>query len=161
MAVKTFTRPTSLDGKLATVPEYGSMPQGNGSPEPTRSAEAAMGVTQSYSKDDKAPIRHRNGQSKPGITFAAQDRLPNLPIPELESSLTKYLNALTPLQSAKEHQDTEAAIKDFLRIDGPKLQEKLKDYAKGRANYIEQFCKLRHAYHSQQVIDNRQGTIHI
>ena len=141
MAVKTFTRPTSLDGKLASVPEYGTMPSSNGSAEPTRSAEAAKGVTESFSKDDKAPIAQRNGLSKPGITFAAQDRLPKLPIPELESSLKKYLSALNPLQSAKEHRDTEAAIKDFLRSDGVKLQDKLKEYAKGRANYIEQFCE--------------------
>ena len=141
MAVKTFTRPTSLDGKLATVPENGSMPESNGaSIAPTRSAEAAKDVTQSFSKDDKAPISHKNGNSKPGITFAAQDRLPKLPIPDLDSSLKKYVGALTPLQSAKEHRDTEAAVKEFLRSDGPKLQEKLKEYAKGRSNYIEQFC---------------------
>jgi carnitine O-acetyltransferase len=142
MAVKLFTRPTSLDGKLATVPEYGAMPQqGSGSLEPARSAEAAKHVTEAYSKDEKSPVSTRNGHSKPGITFAAQDRLPTLPIPELDSSLKKYLNALRPLQSAKEFRDTEIAVKEFQRSDGVKLQEKLKEYAKGKANYIEQFCE--------------------
>jgi carnitine O-acetyltransferase len=142
MAVKTFTRPTSLDGKLATVPEQHTMSQTNGSPiKPERSADAAKEVTQTFSKDEKSPIAQQNDKSKPGITFAAQDKLPKLPIPELESSMNKYLSALTPLQSAKEHRDSEAAVKEFLRSDGQKLQEKLKEYASGRANYIEQFCK--------------------
>jgi carnitine O-acetyltransferase len=142
MAVKTFTRPTSLDRKLAAVPEYTTMPsQGNGSPKPNRSAEAANNVTKAYTKDEKSPLSHRNGHSKPGITFAAQERLPKLPIPELESSLKKYVGALMPLQSAKEHRDTENAVQEFLRSDGVRLQEKLKDYAKGKANYIEQFCR--------------------
>ncbi|KIV99044.1 hypothetical protein, variant 1 [Verruconis gallopava] len=139
MAVKLFTRPTSLDGKLATVPENCAMPQGNGPSEQTRFADAAKEVTQTYYQDEKSPLSHRNGNSKAGITFASQDKLPRLPIPELESSLKKYLNALRPLQSAKEHRETEAAVKEFLRTDGPKLQEKLKEYAKGRPNYIEQF----------------------
>merc|ERR1711981_643884 len=121
---------------------------------PTRSAEAAKDVTQSFSKDDKAPIAHKNGHSKPVITFAAQDRLPKLPIPELESSLTKYVAALNPLQSAKEHRETEAAVKEFLRSDGPKLQEKLKEYAKGRANYIEQFWYDSYLNYDNPVVLN-------
>jgi carnitine O-acetyltransferase len=142
MAVKTFTRPTSLDGKLATVPKHHTMSQTNGSTiKPARSADAAKEVTQTFSKDEKSPIAQQNDKSKPGITFAAQDKLPTLPIPELESSMNKYLSALAPLQSAKEHRDSEAAVKEFLRSDGQKLQEKLKEYASGRANYIEQFCK--------------------
>lgn len=150
MAVKTFTRPTSLDGKLASVPENGFMPP----VEPTRSAEAAKDVASSFSKDDKSPISHRNGNSKPGITFAAQDRLPKLPIPDLDSSLNKYLKALTPLQSAKEHRDSEAAVKDFLWSDGAKLQEKLKEYAKGRANYIEQFWYDSYLNYDNPVVLN-------
>lgn len=122
--------------------------------EPTRSAEAAKDVASSFSKDDKSPISHRNGNSKPGITFAAQDRLPKLPIPDLDSSLNKYLKALTPLQSAKEHRDSEAAVKDFLRSDGAKLQEKLKEYAKGRANYIEQFWYDSYLNYDNPVVLN-------
>lgn len=142
MAVKTFTRPTSLDGTLAAVPENDTMSQTNGSAiKPARSAEAAKEVTQAFTKDEKAPIAQRNDKSKPGITFAAQEKLPKLPIPELESSMNKYLGALAPLQSAKEHRDSQAAVKEFLRSDGQKLQEKLKEYASGKANYIEQFCK--------------------
>jgi carnitine O-acetyltransferase len=33
-----------------------------------------------------------------GITFKYQDELPRLPIPDLESTLQKYLTVLKPLQ---------------------------------------------------------------
>jgi len=77
---------------------------------------------------------------KNGITFAHQDKLPKLPIPDLESSCQKYLTALKPLQSPREHAETKHAVEEFLRQDGPELQEKLKQYAAGRTSYIEQFC---------------------
>ena len=76
-----------------------------------------------------------------GMTFAAQDSLPKLPIPDLGSTLDKYLRALKPLQSHREHSDTQQAVQDFLGTDGPDLQEKLKSYAQGKTSYIEQFCK--------------------
>lgn len=76
-----------------------------------------------------------------GITFAAQDKLPKLPIPELESTANKYLEALKPLQSPREHAETKHAVNEFLREEGPDLQEKLKRYAQGKTSYIEQFCK--------------------
>jgi carnitine O-acetyltransferase len=79
-----------------------------------------------------------------GVTFASQDKLPKLPIPDLESSCKKYLASLSPLQSAREHAETEAAVQEFLRAEGPELQEKLKKYATGRSSYIEQFCKFNH-----------------
>lgn len=76
-----------------------------------------------------------------GITFAAQDKLPKLPIPHLASTCDKYLEALKPLQSPRERAETEHAVKDFLSTDGPDLQEKLKKYARGKTSYIEQFCQ--------------------
>lgn len=75
-----------------------------------------------------------------GITFAHQDKLPKLPIPELESTLQKYLAVLRPLQTTREHAETRIAVEEFLRQDGPELQEKLRSYAEGRTSYIEQFC---------------------
>lgn len=77
-----------------------------------------------------------------GITFGAQDKLPKLPIPDLENTLERYLEALKPLQSSREHGDTQQAIDEFLRTDGPELQERLKSYAQSKTSYIEQFCKF-------------------
>lgn len=76
-----------------------------------------------------------------GVTFASQDQLPQLPIPDLESTAQKYLTALKPLQSVREHAETRHAIAEFLKQDGPELQEKLHKYAQSKTSYIEQFCK--------------------
>lgn len=77
-----------------------------------------------------------------GITFAGQESLPKLPIPELASTCKKYLESLKPLQTPREHAETQFAVQEFLNQDGPELQEKLKSYAQGKTSYIEQFCKL-------------------
>ncbi|OLN92220.1 putative mitochondrial carnitine O-acetyltransferase [Colletotrichum chlorophyti] len=74
-----------------------------------------------------------------GVTFAGQDKLKHLPIPELEATAEKYLTALKPLQSAREHAETRHAVQEFLKHDGPQLQEKLKAYASDKSSYIEQF----------------------
>ena len=86
---------------------------------------------------ESTPDRARR---KPGITFAAQDRLPKLPIPELEDTCRQYVESLRLLQSEREHEDTAAAVQDFLRAEGPVLQERLRKYSTGKSSYIEQFC---------------------
>jgi carnitine O-acetyltransferase len=78
-----------------------------------------------------------------GLTFANQDSLPKLPIPDLEDTCRKHLEALSTLQTMREHEETKAAVKDFLKTDGPILQEKLKAYASSKTSYIEQFCKYK------------------
>lgn len=84
---------------------------------------------------------HRDSKNQRGITFAGQNSLPKLPIPELSSTLQKYLAALKPLQTPREHADTQHAVEEFEKHDGPELQEKLKKYAQRKTSYIEQFCK--------------------
>jgi len=107
-----------------------------------RSMQNAKDATTNFAKEKQEPLASsKSGQSKPGITFAAQEKLPKLPIPDLEASMKKYLIAVDPLQSAREHHDTERAVSEFLKSDGPELQEKLKGYAQGKSSYIEQFCR--------------------
>lgn len=65
-----------------------------------------------------------------GRTLAYQDKLPKLPIPPLEDTCRRYLKALEALQDEKEHAATKEAVKDFLENEGPKIQEKLKEWAK-------------------------------
>ena len=109
---------------------------------PERSEANAKEATQSFNKKDLNPITDNgDSKSKPGITFAAQDKLPKLPIPDLEATCKKYLASLDPLQNSREHHDSVRAIDEFLKTDGPVLQEKLKTYAEGQTSYIEQFCK--------------------
>jgi len=126
--VRIFTLPRSLGETLAapiTVPDYPAITRSVYTP----TARIRLGTMSGY--DEK---------SKGGITFAHQDKLPKLPIPDLESSCQKYLTALKPLQSAREHGETKHAVEEFLRHDGPELQAKLKKYAEKQTSYIEQFC---------------------
>lgn len=92
----------------------------------------------------KEPIARRSpsGDAKPGSTFAHQDNLPKLPIQELQDTCRKYLDAVRPLQTLREHQETKAAVREFLKTDGPELHERLKKYASSKSSYIEQFCML-------------------
>ena len=107
-----------------------------------RSGDAAKNTVQSYSLTEKKPLdSHKSLEKKQGITYAAQNNLPRLPIPDLESTCRRYLEALQPLQTPKEHDDTSIVVRDFLSSDGPYLQEKLKQYADDKPSYIEQFCK--------------------
>ena len=112
-------------------------------PEPERSEENAKEANQEFSDDKQNPVKHNGDEtpSKPGITFAAQDKLPKLPIPDLDATCKRYLGSLEPLQTSREHHESERAVEEFLRTDGPQLQEKLKTYSQGQSSYIEQFCK--------------------
>lgn len=77
---------------------------------------------------------------KQGLTFKNQDSLPKLPVPDLESTCQKYLESLSALQSPRERAESRMAVEEFLKIDGPALQEKLRNYASSKTSYIEQFC---------------------
>jgi carnitine O-acetyltransferase len=133
-SVRTFTLPKSLNESLAETLKS-KMASDSG-----RSLAKAKQVSDSFTKGQKDPLADNQVNHKQGITFAAQDKLPKLPIPELESSITKYLAALKPLQSTREHAETQQAVDEFLRSEGPELQERLKKYATGKTSYIEQFC---------------------
>ena len=131
MAARTFTMPKSLDESLAS-----SQPPNNElgtAPKPTEQS--------SYSQTQREPLASHRQDNNPGITYAAQDKLPKLPIPELDKTCQNYLNALRPLQSRREHEDTAAAVNDFLKGEGPELNSRLRKYATGKTSYIEQFCR--------------------
>ena len=110
-----------------------------------RPADGLKKVSDGYSNDEKNPLGTDQPKYKPGITFAAQDKLPKLPIPDLDHSITKYLEALKPLQSPRDYAETQQAAEEFLKVDGPELQEKLKKYATDKTSYIEQFCMSPHS----------------
>ena len=124
MAVRTFTMPKSLNESLA-------------SSQPTFSDADRSSMNGPEQNDS---LSQQENERKPGITFAAQDKLPKLPIPDLESTCQKYLDVLKPLQSNQEQSDTAAVVQDFLKGEGPELQTRLKKYATGKTSYIEQFC---------------------
>lgn len=80
------------------------------------------------------------GHHQSGVTFAAQHKLPKLPLPSLESSCQRYLKALKPLQSTQEHEASVAAVHTFLQGEGPILQAQLEEYNRRQENYFEHFC---------------------
>ena len=133
--VRVFTVPKPLGETLAaptptpfiprSVPIYPDIPKSSG--------------TLPWIKPNTMAV-YQDKAVEGGITFAHQDKLKKLPIPELEGTCKKYLAALKPLQSSREHSETKHAVQEFLRSDGVELQEKLKKYAEERTSYIEQFC---------------------
>lgn len=130
MPVRTFTMPKSLDESLASQQP----------PNSDTKRSSLSGIKEAYSRSEREPLAESGPNEKPGITYAAQDKLPKLPIPELEDTCRKYQAALAPLQNQRERDDTAAAVQEFLKSDGPELQSRLKKYATGKTSYIEQFC---------------------
>jgi carnitine O-acetyltransferase len=109
-------------------------------PKPLRSP-ATPRQAQWDSEYKKFPMAHHKEANKSGgITFAHQEDLPKLPIPDLSSTLKKYIAALKPLQTPREHAETKHAVEEFSKHNGPELQEKLEKYAQRKTSYIEQFC---------------------
>ncbi|KAK0651405.1 choline/Carnitine O-acyltransferase [Cercophora newfieldiana] len=132
--VRVFASPRSIDETLAvttespktprSIPEYPLVPKPTISP----TIKARQYTMSSYESTPKG-----------GVTFASQDKLPKLPIPDLDQTCRRYLTALKPLQSNREHADTRLAVQEFLNGEGQELNEKLKKYAEARTSYIEQF----------------------
>lgn len=87
-----------------------------------------------------------------GKTFARQDQLPKLPVPPLEETCKRYLRALQALQDEKEHELTKQAVKEFLEGEGPIIQAKLKEWAKNKASYIEEFWYESYLSHTDPVV---------
>lgn len=105
-------------------------------------SKVTEGMATSEMIKSEAALRPRAGSGKqPGVTFAHQAQLSRLPIPDLEDTCRKYLAAVKPLETPREFRGTEASVREFLRKDGPELQERLKKYAANKPSYIEQFCK--------------------
>ncbi|KAG0169405.1 hypothetical protein DFQ28_003955 [Apophysomyces sp. BC1034] len=89
-----------------------------------------------------------------GETFKFQEKLPKLPIPDLRDTTERYLAALRPLQSEKEHETTKAAVREFLAKEGPELQHKLQSYATDKSSYIEEFWYDSYLQYTDPVVLN-------
>lgn len=131
IAGRTFTMPKSLNETLKS----------SQSPNNDADRSSQPNVQNTYSDSQRQPLASHKLDNNPGITFAAQDKLPKLPIPDLDQTCQNYLNALRPLQSRREQEDTATAVAEFLKNEGPELDSRLKKYANGKTSYIEQFCK--------------------
>ncbi|PKK49266.1 hypothetical protein CI102_7722 [Trichoderma harzianum] len=133
----SYNTPRSLPDLPDSSKESEAARSQSQTPTPTPAQRQPPQLSAAYTRVPKAT--YHESMMEGGITFGAQDKLPKLPIPELENSARKYLEALKPLQSPREHAETKHAVSEFLREEGPDLQEKLKRYAQGKTSYIEQF----------------------
>uniref|UniRef100_A0A914EDP9 Choline/carnitine acyltransferase domain-containing protein n=1 Tax=Acrobeloides nanus TaxID=290746 RepID=A0A914EDP9_9BILA len=73
-------------------------------------------------------------------TYHFQKSLRRLPIPGLEESCKRYLNAARVVLSENDYNETEKLVKDFLQTDGPKLQKELMafDHSNKNTSYISE-----------------------
>lgn len=125
-----FAMPESLDESLASEQPPNSDVQ----------KSSPHNIDAPFFPSEREPLASHGPKRRHGITYAAEDKLPKLPIPELEDTCRKYQAVLAPLQNRREQEDTAAAVHEFLKSDGPELQARLKKYATGKTSYIEQFC---------------------
>lgn len=103
-----------------------------------RAAVDAAGI---FPKNGPDPSARSWGHHESGVTFAAQQKLPKQPLPSLESSCKRYLDALKPLQSSQEQEASSAAVQSFLHGEGPILQAQLKEYDDSHPNWFEHYCE--------------------
>eukprot|EP01103_Thecamoeba_quadrilineata_P019062 TRINITY_DN7577_c0_g1_i1.p1 TRINITY_DN7577_c0_g1~~TRINITY_DN7577_c0_g1_i1.p1 ORF type:complete len:798 (-),score=158.58 TRINITY_DN7577_c0_g1_i1:96-2489(-) len=73
--------------------------------------------------------------SKP-LLYSYGGSLPRLPVPSLKATTDGYLNAMEPLQTPEEFEETKILAKQFLENEGPRLQWYLKLKAWISDNYI-------------------------
>jgi len=74
-----------------------------------------------------------------GLTYAHQASLTRLPLPDLRSTLDRFVRTAAPLLTAEELERTRALADDYASTVGPAHQAALAEYAKGRASYVEEF----------------------
>ncbi|XP_046906153.1 peroxisomal carnitine O-octanoyltransferase isoform X1 [Hypomesus transpacificus] len=72
-------------------------------------------------------------------TFQYQSGLPSLPVPTLEDSLAKYLDAVRPFASPEEYQITAGIVGRFGEGIGKDLHQKLLLRAKMKRNWLEEW----------------------
>lgn len=74
---------------------------------------------------------------------ALEDSLPRLPVPPLQQTMDKYLQAVKPLVDEDDYNNTKAIVDEFRKSGGvgEKLHEKLLEKAKITDNWVS-FLRL-------------------
>ncbi|XP_028177897.1 carnitine O-palmitoyltransferase 2, mitochondrial [Ostrinia furnacalis] len=94
-----------------------------------------------YSKHSVVDVDYQYMQKSRVPTMHFQKSLPRLPIPELQKTGERYLNALKPLLTSEQLAEAERRTADFVTKDAKILQEKLlaKDKANKHTSYISEY----------------------
>ncbi|KAJ8094509.1 hypothetical protein PM082_010943 [Marasmius tenuissimus] len=75
-----------------------------------------------------------------GVTYKHQSSLPKLPVPELQDTLRKLKESLQPIAwDEHEWKEVERKVDQFAETQGPVLQERLKEWAKDKDHWLEQW----------------------
>ncbi|KAG7094019.1 hypothetical protein E1B28_007643 [Marasmius oreades] len=97
------------------------------------------------------PIRHASISSRPmnwkaaapaasGVTYAHQESLPKLPVPELQNTLRTLKETLKPIAwDEQEWKEVERKVDQFSVSQGPILQERLEDWAEDKDHWLERW----------------------
>lgn len=91
--------------------------------------------------------------------FRNQKHLPSLPVPDLNSTLQKYLKSVKALVSPTDHLKTQSIVNDFLKNEGPTLQERLLLHKaemekKGRSWFIDWWNDYAYLTYRDSVVIN-------
>ena len=75
---------------------------------------------------------------RPYSMLARQKSLPRLPVPPLQQTMDKYLNAIRPLVNDDQFEQTRKLVEEFRKPGGigEKLQEKLVERSKTEDNWV-------------------------
>ncbi|KAJ2849266.1 Carnitine O-acetyltransferase mitochondrial, partial [Coemansia brasiliensis] len=65
--------------------------------------------------------------------------LPKLPVPELQDTAARFVEAARPLFSAEEFEACLVKLNDFIETQGPTLQMRLKERAEQHGNWLEEW----------------------
>ncbi|KAL6462317.1 hypothetical protein MHYP_G00287390 [Metynnis hypsauchen] len=95
------------------------------------------GDTRTVNLEDLKAMDNQMFESTAERTFQYQESLPPLPVPSLEGTLSKYLDAVKPFASEDEFRNTAAIVKSFREGIGKHLHQKLLQRAKNRRNWLE------------------------
>lgn len=74
-----------------------------------------------------------------GKMLAKQDLVPKLPIPSLQDTMDKYIKTIEPLLTQNELEHTKKLCETFATEEGQTLDSALREYAKDKNSYIEEF----------------------
>ena len=107
----------------------------------------------SQEREARKPRSSTSASLSDDSTFAYQDA-PETSNPDPDDTCKRYIEALGPLVSDAELEMTKKAVEAFRDGVGKEYQEKLKEYAKTRPSYIEEFWDDTYLVHNESVVLN-------
>jgi hypothetical protein len=85
------------------------------------------------------PNNNNNNNKNTMPTFAIDNYLPNLPLPDLDKTIQKYLESIKPFVSELEFQRTESICNKFKNGIGYSLHTLLKEKSRKERNWVTFF----------------------